>query len=109
LYVPPPTPEDQLELMKYYGKKYSLPLEKIEDLCSRIIQYNSRSMFIHPFDATNFQPTSHLNFTPNHNPNKSNDESKKVYSGADIENLCREESMNMVRELVSLTTIAKNQ
>lgn len=81
LHVPPPTPEDQQALVKYYAAKYSLTSDYIDQLCMKLHNVHRKQRNRTSVNVNSSKRSS----------------SKKSYSGADIENMCREEGMNIVR------------
>lgn len=76
IYVPTPNEEEVRELIKYFGRKFSLSTDIVQQLCDKV--------------DTEFRFR------------------KEAMSGADIENMCREEAMKVIRhEIESSKSISE--
>jgi SpoVK/Ycf46/Vps4 family AAA+-type ATPase len=76
LYVGPPGIDDAIKLVHHFGSKFSLTNESIQHITEKIN---------HMFQQKSVLPASSL---------------ETSLSGADIENLCREEAMKWIKHKI---------
>ena len=84
IHIPPPSVQERVELVQYFGSKFSLNKEVIDELCASVSRSDCN---------TNSEGSN----TSNSNNANCDDSSKRVLSGADIENMCREKAMDIIR------------
>ena len=88
IHIPPPSVEERVELVQYFGSKFSLNKEVIDDLCASVSKSEC---------YTAHSEGSNVSYSTN----SDDDDGKRVLSGADIENMCRERAMDIIRQHIS--------
>ena len=89
IHIPPPNVQERVELVQYFGSKFSLNKKVIDELCASVSLSEC---------YTTHSEGNNISYSTNSNDD---DDSMRELSGADIENICREKAMDKIRLHIS--------
>ncbi len=93
LHVKSPTIDDAIKLFKYFGNKYNVEHKTIDDLINKYCSTD----YCGNIDNNNDDSYDNNNNDITENENEAEE---PRLSGADIEGMCKEATMNQIRKII---------